>query len=42
MHDAVTHEYRDVTRLTWGKRFHARELVWEPAMRTIGEQGGEA
>jgi hypothetical protein len=38
MHDTVTHEYRDVTPLTWGERFHARELVCEPAMRMIGER----
>jgi len=37
IHDTVTHEYRDVTPLTWGERFHARELVSEPAMRRIGE-----
>jgi hypothetical protein len=39
MHVDVTHEYRDVTPLTWGERFHARELVCEPAMRLIAERG---
>ncbi len=34
------HEYRDVTPLSWGKQFHARVFVSEPAMRLIAERGG--
>ena len=34
------HEYRDITPLSWGKRFHARVFVSEPAMRLIAERGG--
>jgi hypothetical protein len=34
------HEYRDVTPLSWGERFHRREFVSEPAMRLIRERGG--
>jgi hypothetical protein len=34
------HEYRDVTPLSWGKRFHAKVFVSEPAMRLIEERGG--
>src|SRR5687767_11117307 len=34
-------EYRDVTPLSWGQRFHFRMLVSEPAMRVIAERGGE-
>ena len=34
------HEYRDVTPLSWGKRFHAQVFVSEPAMRLIAERGG--
>jgi hypothetical protein len=34
------HEYRDVTPLSWGKRFHAKVFVSEPAMRMIEEHGG--
>lgn len=35
------HEYRDVTPLSWGKRFHAKVFVSEPAMRLIAERGGK-
>jgi hypothetical protein len=35
-----TYEYRDVTPLAWGKRFHAKVFVSEPAMRLIAESGG--
>ncbi|HEX5873061.1 MAG TPA: hypothetical protein VFY60_00350 [Pyrinomonadaceae bacterium] len=35
-----THEYRDVTPLGWGRQFHARVFVNEPAMRLIEEHGG--
>jgi len=36
----ATHEYRDVTPLSWGQRFHGRDLVSEPAMLVIAEHGG--
>jgi hypothetical protein len=35
------YEYRDVTPLSWGRRFHAKVFVSEPAMRLIEEHGGE-
>jgi hypothetical protein len=38
--DESLHEYRDVTPLAWGERFHARELVSAAAMRSITERGG--
>jgi ankyrin repeat protein len=34
------HEYRDVTPLSWGRRFHAGIFVSEPALRLIAERGG--
>jgi ankyrin repeat protein len=34
------HEYRDVTPLSWGERFHNKIFVSEPAMRLIAERGG--
>jgi hypothetical protein len=34
------HEYRDVTALSWGRRFHRRVFVSEPAMSLIARQGG--
>jgi hypothetical protein len=33
-------EYRDVTALSWGQRFHNRMFVSEPAMRLIAQRGG--
>jgi hypothetical protein len=33
-------EYRDVTPLSWGRRFHFRKLVSEPAMTLIEAAGG--
>ena len=33
-------EYRDVTPLSWGERFHGRMLVSEPAMEAIRRRGG--
>jgi len=33
-------EYRDVTPLEWGRRFHAPVFVSAPAMRLIEEAGG--
>jgi Ankyrin repeat len=34
------HEYRDVTALSWGRRFHRKVFVSEPAMRLIEGAGG--
>jgi ankyrin repeat protein len=34
------HEYRDVTPLSWGERFHNQIFVSRPAMRRIAERGG--
>ena len=36
----TTCEYRDVTPLGWGRQFHAKVFVSEPAMRFIEKQGG--
>lgn len=36
-----TFEYRDVTALSWGRRFHAKVFVSDPAMRLIEERGGQ-
>jgi hypothetical protein len=36
------HEYRDVTPIAWGERFHDRDVVNEPAMRLIAERGGRS
>ena len=38
--DPARHEYRDVTALSWGRRFHAPIFVSEPALRLIEEAGG--
>jgi ankyrin repeat protein len=38
--DTTRHEYRDVTPLSWGRRFHDQIFVSEPAMRLIEEAGG--
>ena len=35
-----TYEYRNVTALAWGRQFHAKIFVSEPAMRLIEEHGG--
>lgn len=35
-----TYEYRDVTPLAWGRRFHAKVFVSEPAMKLIEAAGG--
>jgi hypothetical protein len=32
--------YRDVTAVSWGKRFHFRKLVNEAAVAMIQEAGG--
>lgn len=34
------HDYRDVTPLAWGRCFHARVFVSEPAARLIEQAGG--
>jgi hypothetical protein len=38
--DESMHEYRDVTPLTWGERFHDQDWVNRTAMRLISERGG--
>lgn len=38
-HDTV-HEYRDVTPLSWGRRFHREVFVSREALRLIEERGG--
>ena len=38
--DTTRHEYRDVTPLSWGRRFHAQIFVSQPAMRLIEESEG--
>jgi hypothetical protein len=38
--DPTRHDYRDVTALSWGRRFHARVFVSEPAMTLIAAAGG--
>lgn len=40
--DPTRHEYRDVTPLSWGRRFHAPVFVSEPALRLIADAGGVA
>jgi ankyrin repeat protein len=35
------YEYRDVTPLSWGKQFHTKVFVSEPAMKLIAERGGK-
>jgi hypothetical protein len=35
------HEYRDVTALSWGRRFHRQKFVSQQALRLIAERGGE-
>ena len=39
--DQAMREYRDVTPLSWGERFHAQEWVSRPVMRLIAERGGQ-
>jgi hypothetical protein len=38
--DTTRHDYRDVTALSWGRRFHAQIFVSQPAMRLIEDAGG--
>jgi hypothetical protein len=40
--DESMHEYRDVTPLGWGERFHDQQFVSRPSMRLIAERGGKA
>ena len=40
-YDVELHEYRDITPLSWGRRFHAKVFVSEPAMRLIEKRGGK-
>lgn len=35
-----TYEYRDVTAIGWGRQFHAKVFVSEPAIKLIEEAGG--
>jgi hypothetical protein len=34
------HEYRDVTPISWGERFHSQIFVSKPAMKLIAARGG--
>lgn len=38
--DESMHEYRGVTPLAWGERFHDQDWVSRPVMRLIAERGG--
>lgn len=38
--EETLHEYRDVTPLSWGKRFHRPEFISRPAMQLVEEAGG--
>ena len=38
--DTSRHDYRDVTPLSWGRRFHDQIFVSEPAVRLIAAAGG--
>jgi hypothetical protein len=38
--DESLNEYRDVTPLAWGRRFHDRSFVSRPAMQLIERRGG--
>lgn len=38
--DTTRHDYRDVTPLSWGRRFHAPIFVSRPAMKLIEAAGG--
>jgi ankyrin repeat protein len=41
--DETMHEYRDVTPIAWGERFHGQQFhdwVSKPAMQLIAERGG--
>lgn len=38
--DELLHEYRDVTPLSWGERFHEQGFVSRKAMRLLAKRGG--
>ena len=38
--EETLHEYRDVTPLSWGERFHNKLFVNDAALRLIAERGG--
>jgi hypothetical protein len=38
--DPTRHDYRNVTPLAWGRRFHAPIFVSQPAMKLIEAAGG--
>jgi ankyrin repeat protein len=38
--DTSPHEYRDVTPIGWGRRFHDQGMVSQSALRLIAERGG--
>ena len=38
--DSARHDYKNVTALSWGRRFHAQIFVSEPALRLIEAAGG--
>ncbi len=38
--DPARHDYRDVTPLSWGRRFHAPIFVSAPALQLIADAGG--
>jgi hypothetical protein len=38
--DTTRYDYRDVTPLSWGRRFHAKIFVSEPALKLIEAVGG--
>jgi ankyrin repeat protein len=38
--DETMHEYRDVTPLAWGRRFHDQSFVSQPALLLLQERGG--
>jgi len=38
--DESLHEYRDVTPVGWGRRFHDQAWVSGPALRLLAERGG--
>jgi hypothetical protein len=40
--DDSLHEYRDITPLSWGERFHDQDWVNRKAMELIAERGGRS
>jgi hypothetical protein len=38
--EETMHEFRDVTPLSWGQKFHRKVFVSEPAMKLIVDRGG--